>query len=306
MVDDLLDVSRITSHRLELRKRPVDLCQLIEQAVELTRPLLDQRSVELRSSVGPGFVVDGDPDRLTQVLGNLFHNAAKFGPPGGAVTVSATCVDSVVEIAVEDRGMGIEPSELATIFDLFTQGRRTRGTSGLGLGLAIVRNIVELHGGRIRAESDGLGAGARFVVGLPSSRPTCDEDDATAEERPASGQKVLVVDDNRDAADSLALLLRIAGHETLAVYDPVAAIELAPEFRPAVALLDVGLPVMDGRELGRRLVALPGLDRVQLIALTGFGQPSDRERTLQAGFVEHLVKPVDPDRLDGLIRGLFA
>jgi signal transduction histidine kinase len=300
LVDDLLDVSRITRGVIELKRRRLEVADTVAQAVEAASPLLDERRHRLTIAVPRGLVVDGDEARVRQIVANLIMNAAKYTEPGGAIAISAQAVDDgrAVELAVRDTGIGIEPEVLPRIFDLFVQGGRQaldRAQGGLGIGLALVRRLVALHGGTVRAHSDGRGKGSTFVVRLPSAAAPGTGPEAhpsRAARRPAeSGLRLLLVDDNEDAAQLLGEVLRELGHEVTVVFDGVAALAAASTAPADVALVDIGLPVMDGYELGRRLRELPSPPRV--VALTGYGQDVDRRRTRAAGFEAHFVKPID-------------
>jgi PAS domain S-box-containing protein len=299
LVDDLLDVSRITQGKIELKRGRIHLGEVIGKAIEIASPLLEQRSHNLELDVPPtGPVVHGDPLRLAQVFANLLTNAAKYTPPGGRIALSARRQGDEVVVRVRDNGTGIEKELLSRVFDLFTQGKRSldRAQGGLGLGLTLVRSLVEMHGGRVSAASDGPGKGSEFSVFLPAL-----EDQAAETPRPskpppvktAQRSRILVVDDNVDAADLLADALRIEGHEVRVALDGPQALSLAQEFGPTIALLDIGLPVMDGYELAQRLKTDPASAGIQLIAISGYGQEADRRRSLEAGFKEHLVKPVE-------------
>jgi PAS domain S-box-containing protein len=309
LVDDLLDLSRITRGEIELRKQPVEISDLLSQAVELASPLLERRSHNLNIAVASrGLLVDADDARLVQVFTNLLTNAAKYTEPGGQITVSAGTENGMVVVRVRDSGCGIASEMIPHIFDMFVQGERTldRSRGGLGIGLTIVRNLVEMHGGAVSAESDGPGRGSEFVVELPSvSQQLLDLPAPRAFtstwRSTALGRRVLVVDDNTDAAETLADILREHGHETSIAHDGPTALTKALVFRPDVALLDIGLPVMDGYELARRFREQPELKRVHLLAVTGYGQQEDKERSRAAGFEEHLVKPIDFCKLRELI-----
>ncbi len=329
LVDDLLDVSKITRGKVELRKETVDVADVIAKAVEMASDLFEQRSHDLFLDVAKErLCVDGDPVRLAQVVANLLTNAARYTERGGRITVSARregapagrqrttnhrASDEIV-IRVKDNGAGISPDLLPRIFDLFVQGHRSsdRAQGGLGLGLALVKNLVALHGGSVVALSDGPGKGSEFVIRLPPAVAAADAAaggtaGARAPEHPAShGKRVLIVDDNSDAADSLADLLRDVGHEVVVAYSPVAALEVVNTLRPEVAVLDIGLPVMDGYELAARLRANPACKNCLLIALTGYGQSHDRVRSEEGGFQHHLVKPVDIDHLMKIVAGAGA
>ncbi|MDY7227677.1 ATP-binding protein [Hyalangium rubrum] len=314
LVDDLLDVSRITRGKIQLKRGNVDIAGLLTKAVEMTTPLLEQRSHRLEfDPPGAPLTVEGDGARLAQVVANLLNNAAKYTDPGGRIHLSAKCEGEQVVLRVRDSGTGIAPEVLPRVFDLFVQDRRAidRSEGGLGLGLAIVHSLVGLHGGTVSAHSEGVGRGSEFVVRLPLAK-TRSPDERSAQPgsippstgSPLSPPRVLVVDDNRDAAEMLAEALELAGFTTRTAHDGVAGLELATTFRPHVALLDIGLPVMDGYELAGRLRSLATLHALKLIALTGYGQESDRHRALKAGFDLHVVKPVDLANLLRTLRGL--
>jgi signal transduction histidine kinase/PAS domain-containing protein len=307
LVDDLLDVSRITRGKIALARRVVEVGGVLEKAMETVEPLLRRRGqrLELRAP-GAGLPVDADPARLAQVFQNLLTNAAKYSDPGATISVRATSEAERVVVAVVDRGSGIPRALIPRVFDLFVQGERTidRADGGLGIGLTIAKSLTELHGGTIEVESEGPGTGSTFTVRLPraSTQAAAPSADSTpALQRAASGKRVLVVDDNVDAAESLRELLEGLGHETAVAHDGMRALALASEFRPAIALLDIGLPVMDGYELARKLRASAGGDQLRLIAVTGYGEARDRTRALEAGFDHHLVKPLDLKVLLGLL-----
>jgi signal transduction histidine kinase len=307
LVDDLLDVSRVTRGKVELQRRAVDLSEVMSRAVEMASPLLEQRQQHLDLDMATGLVVDADAERLAQVLGNLLTNASKYSDHETRIRVSARRRGTLVMISVTDQGIGIPRDMLDRVFEPFVQQPQgsDRSCGGLGLGLAIALSLVERHGGTIRAESEGPGAGSRFVVELPASQMTAAP--AAAEAVPATAMvprrgKVLIVDDNVDAAELLAEALRQSGYETRVAHDGPTALDLARSFGPAVALLDIGLPVMDGYELGAKLRDEVGGSRaVTLIAVTGYGQDLDRQRSSAAGFLAHLVKPIDLDALGQLL-----
>jgi CheY-like chemotaxis protein len=294
----------------------IELAEVVAKAVEMTSPLLEQRTHILDLDVPrTGLPVRGDATRLSQVISNLLTNAAKYTQAGGHITVRAAEEQGQVVLRVRDTGIGIAPDVLPHVFDLFVQGRQAldRSQGGLGLGLTIVRNLVEHHGGTVSAHSDGRGAGSEFVVRLPKAPVTVLASDthrhgvsaevATMVAASATGPRVLVVDDNVDAAEMLAEALAAKGYQTRVAHDGPAALLTAAKFRPAIAFLDLGLPVMDGYELAARLRELPGLCSMRLIAVTGYGQESDRRRTEQAGFHHHLVKPVDLRAVDNVLTG---
>jgi PAS domain S-box-containing protein len=304
LVEDLLDVSRITRGKVELRQRPIEISEVITKAVEIASPALEQRQHHLEVDVPiAGLTVFGDVGRLAQVFANLLTNSAKYTPPYGQVRIRARLDARTVRVSVSDTGIGISPEVLPHVFEVFVQGsRRDAVRAGLGLGLAIVRSLTEMHGGRVDVRSAGPGSGSEFIVELPllektafrSIRPTPRELPATVV-RPL---RVLVVDDNLDAAEMLAEWLGTIGHGVRVAADGPTALEVAADFQPDVALLDIGLPVMDGYEVARRLRALPGCAQTRLIALTGYGQESDHDRSRRAGFEDHLVKPVDLDMIE--------
>jgi PAS domain S-box-containing protein len=311
LLDDLLDVSRISRGRIELRKDAVDVAVVISRTVEAVRPLIEKRRHELIVSLPAGPLrVEADSTRLEQVLTNLLNNAAKYTDPGGHVWLTVERDGDEAVVRVRDTGLGITPDMLPRIFDLFVQAERRldRSQGGVGIGLTLVKKLVELHGGRIEAFSAGLGRGSEFVVRLPALSDqrlgetawTAGKDDAPELPR----HRVLVVDDNRDAADSLAMLLRLAGQDVQARYDGLSALAQAQEFRPELVFLDIGMPGMDGYEVARRLRGEPQLEGVILVALTGWGQEEDRRRSAEAGFDHHLVKPVEPDAVRGLLADL--
>jgi PAS domain S-box-containing protein len=302
LVDDLLDVSRVMREKIQLRKEPIELARVVTQAVEIASPLLEQRRHELVIDVPrEGARVNADAMRLGQVFANLLTNAAKYTEPGGKIAIHARREGGAIEVAVSDNGNGISKGLLAHIFDPFVQSDRTidRAQGGLGLGLALVKSLTQLHGGKVSAHSDGPGKGSRFVVRLPAYAPGPSTDEAVTGRMAAvipPSARVLVVDDNVDAADTLADVLRKVGYEVTVAHDAPTALHIAAEFKPAIALLDIGLPVMDGYELARRLrSSLPEPPR--LIAVSGYGADADLARSRAAGFEVHLGKPVNFDTL---------
>jgi PAS domain S-box-containing protein len=300
LVDDLLEVSRITRGKVELRRERVELGAVLRAAVETSRPLLDAASHRLELVLPEGkLFLDADPVRLAQVFANLLNNAAKYTEERGRIALDARCQASEVVVSVRDDGVGIPPDRLAEVFEPFTQVDRSLGRAqgGLGIGLTLVRRLVELHGGRVEARSDGPGRGSEFLVTLPlaSERPGAVASSATPREplEPVKApHRVLVVDDNVDAGESLEMLLRVLGVESRVVHDGATALAALPWYRPAMVLLDLGMPGMDGYEVARRIRALPGGEEILVVALTGWAQAEDRRRTREAGFDHHLVKPV--------------
>jgi signal transduction histidine kinase/ActR/RegA family two-component response regulator len=307
LVDDMLDLARITRGTLELRRERADIADLVARSLEVAAPIVDQRGHQLVSDLQHNVIVDGDVARLVQVLANLITNGAKYTEPGGSIRVTARRDAGDAVIMVRDSGRGIDPELLPHVFEMFTQGSQQPG--GLGIGLAIARSIVELHGGTISAASDGAGTGSEFVVRIPLA--TYEAADVGAAELPADEASrdrptVLVVDDNQDAADLLAELLRLRGCVVHVAHDSAEALQTANELVPDVALLDIGLPVMDGYELARRLRELPAWTGVRLVALTGYGADNDRARSSEAGFERHLVKPIDAGTVVELVCGAAA
>ncbi len=306
LVDDLLDVSRITQGKVELRSESVEIAQVLAKAVEMASLLFEQRRHQLTIDVpSTGLLWRGDSTRLAQVVSNLLTNAARYTEPGGFVWLRATRELDQVVISVKDTGKGLSPEMLTRAFQLFFQGHQgiDRAAGGLGIGLALVKNLVELHGGTVEARSAGPGCGSEFIVRLPAVAVMATRTGRKLVEVGALGaaqRRILVVDDNADAADLLGMLLRASGHEVLIAHDPVSALDVAASFDPEIALLDIGLPVMDGYELGAHLRerTKPGC---RLIALTGYGQESDRQRSEAAGFDSHLVKPIDAEVLLQLV-----
>ncbi len=296
LVDDLLDVSRITRGKIDLKRERLELADVVAKALELASPLFVQRAHEVKVDVPSGRLVVGDEVRLAQVVANLLNNAAKYTPRRGHIEVSSEARDGLVILRVRDNGVGISPEMLPRIFDLFVQESQSsdRAQGGLGLGLAIVRNLVTLHGGTVSAKSAGRGLGSEIEVALPALKEAAEPARSGAEPTRASIDRgrVLIVDDNVDALELLSLALQMKGYQVTTAADGPAALSVAEEARPSIALLDIGLPVMDGYELGRRLRALPGLEQLKLVAVTGYGQPSDRARSAEAGFDGHLVKPI--------------
>jgi len=314
LVDDLLDVSRITRGKINLTRQPLKVSELIARAVETVEPIIQGRSqvltVELPEQPP---VVDGDCMRLTQAIANVLGNAAKYTDTGGSIVLQVCARARDVEIRVRDTGIGIPAEVLPKIFDLFTQldQRMERPQSGLGIGLALVRRLVEMHGGSVSAHSEGAGRGSEFVICLPLMTPAvlpAVGDQLTAEYQAARPQhrRILVADDNLDALESLAALLALNGHEVHRAQDGAAALQAAMRHRPEVIFLDIGMPQMDGYEVARRIRAHEWGKELLLIAVTGWGQESDRQRSFAAGFDFHLVKPVDLEKLNQLLSKVSA
>lgn len=302
LVDDLLDVSRVTQGKIKLDKVPLDLAAIAYAGLELTRPVIDANRQRLTLVLPPPgeLWVDGDAARLAQVIGNLLNNASKYTDTGGTITLRASALDDAAVIEVEDTGVGIAAELLPQVFDLFTQAERSldRAQGGLGIGLSLVKRLVHMHGGTVAAASGGLGQGSRFTVRLPLGSPPQQPSPALrGRATQPQARRVLIVDDNCDAAQSIALLLQLQGHEVRCEYDARSAIETAEAFAPTVCVLDIGLPGMDGYQLAQRLRESPEVGNALFVALTGYGQAEDKSRALAAGFDHHLTKPVEPDVL---------
>jgi PAS domain S-box-containing protein len=306
LVDDLLDVSRIASGKIELRRERIELATAVHIALESSRPLIERAAHSLSVDLPPEPIwVDGDRARIAQVLSNLLNNAARYTRSGGHIWLSAERAGESAVIRVRDNGIGIRPAMLSQIFDMFTQGGSAgpHSQGGLGIGLTLVRRLVELHGGHVEAHSEGIGCGSEFVVTLPLARVDAPAQRPAAESaatRDREPRRILVVDDNGDAADSLCMLLKSRGHDVRVAYDGLEAVGAALTFDPEVVLLDIGLPKLSGYEAARRIRESRGED-VLLIAVTGWGQEEDRRRSRDAGFDHHLTKPVDPAAISGLI-----
>ena len=303
LVDDLVDLARIFHGALAVRAEPLDMATVVERAVELARPTIDSRRLALAVEVAPApMPVHGDLVRLTQALANVLHNAAKYTPAGGRVTVAAAPQDGKALVTVSDTGIGIPAAKLEQIFEPFVQASATpEAAGGLGLGLTLVRRLVQLHGGAVTATSAGTGAGSRFVIELPLAAVTPAAASAAAAAARPPSRRVLIVDDNRDSADSMMLLLRALGHETRACYRGEAALAAVPQFRPEVVLLDIALPGIDGYEVARQLRGMRGGAALVLAAMSGYGRDEDRDRARDAGFDRYLVKPVDREALAALL-----
>ena len=314
LIEDLLDVSRVTRGLVQLDSEPLDVGAVLHEAVEQVMPLIQARRHDLALRLPPpGTLVAGDRKRLVQVVANLLNNAAKYTPEDGRLEV-ASFIDAERRLCIDvlDNGIGMAPELAARAFELFAQAERSsdRSSGGLGLGLALVKSLVDLHGGAVACDSAGPGRGSRFSVCLPllerqggAAAPPCDEPRSAA---PPGSLRVMVVDDNVDAAVTLSMLLESGGHQVAVEHEALRALECAQQFSPQVCLLDIGLPGIDGLELARRLRALPQAADALLVAVTGYGQERDRDQILGAGFDHHLVKPIDTGRLYALLEGVAA
>ncbi len=311
IVDDLLDVSRITRGAIRLRRVPIELGWIVARGLEAARPRLEERGHNVEVIVPEtGLMIEADIDRLTQVVTNLLSNAAKYTPRGGRIEVLGGIEGGCARLVVRDTGTGIEPSLLPRLFDLFQSERPSdRFEGGLGFGLAIVRSMVELHGGVVSAASAGPGRGATFTIRLPladSAEPEAPLDEPTEAQTPTRPLRVLVVDDNVDAAETLGALLTLMGHEPVVVYDGPQALRRVETFTPELSFLDIGLPELDGYELAERMRSVPRLSNAPLVALTAFGRDADKQRARAAGFDAHLVKPLSAEKLKAVIEKLTS
>lgn len=306
IVDDMIDIARVTRGAMSIEQVPVDMAEAVRRAVETAAPAVEAGRHRLDIELPPEpLIVNGDLHRLTQVLANLLNNAARYTPQAGRIAVRARQEDGWSVIQVSDNGRGIEPGMLERIFHMFVQGRAAleKIGAGLGVGLALARRIAEAHGGTLQAASEGENKGAEFTLRIPLQKRPVAPADAAAQgpAKPMLAKRILVVDDNVDAAVTLALLLKSLGHETCVVHDGFQALRMAVGFRPDVVLLDIGMPGLDGYEVARRLRALKRERPLRIIAVTGWGQDADRTRSREAGFDVHLVKPVDPTLLTRVI-----
>ena len=306
LVDDLLDVSRVSHARIDLRRQRISLRRVLEHALEASRPVLDARQHTIDVSIEARELwVDADSMRLTQVFSNLLHNAAKYTDPGGRLSITASAEKDEAVVRFRDNGVGISADMLPRVFDLFSQApvALSRAQGGLGIGLTLVRALTELHGGRVTVESTGLGQGSTFTVRLPLAGAVPAETSTSRGAATVLSERelrVLIVDDNQDAADSLAALMAIMGHHAEVTYSALKALQIAPDLDADLMLIDIGLPELDGYELARRMRRIVRSD-TRLVALTGYGSDDDRRRSLEAGFDEHVVKPVTADALDAIV-----
>ena len=319
LIDDLMDVSRINQGKIELRRERLNLAAVLADAVETTRPLIDEASHTLDLVVPEQpFEVDADRARLAQAFTNLLNNATKYMDPGGRIGITVRQDGSSIEVVVRDTGIGIAADRLNGVFEMFSQVETalSRSRGGLGVGLSLTRKLIEMHGGTVTARSSGLGQGSEFVVRLPlagalpehppAHSPSMADAAATGGGGGSSNLRILVADDNKDAAETLAALLEVFGHNVCQVHDGEAAVAAVQEFDPQLVLLDIGMPKLNGYESCRQIRALPRGDARTLVAITGWGQPEDRRKSTEAGFDQHLVKPVDPEALADLVSKLAA
>lgn len=311
LVDDLLDVSRVIGGKIELRKETVDLADVLTGAVETSNSLMREKGHALEVSMPvESVLVNADPVRLTQIIGNLLTNAAKYTEANGRIWLHGERDGDEVVVCIRDTGIGISSDMLSRIFDLFVQADQasTRTQGGLGIGLTLVKNLVEMHSGIVTARSDGLGKGSEFQVRLPvvtpASHPPSEECPTQRAPSESCRHRLMIVDDNKDAAISLAILLRLKGHDVMITHDGPSALDLAVSFQPDAIFLDLGMPGMDGFEVATRVRQLPGMQQAVLAALTGWGQKEDRRRTARAGFDHHFVKPAESSELDSLLASI--
>jgi CheY-like chemotaxis protein len=305
-MDDLLDVSRVRTGRIELKREPLDASTAVRRALDAVHQLIEERGHELSISYGPGPLrVDADPTRLEQIIVNLLTNAAKYTEKGGHIWVDTARDGGEVLIKVRDNGHGMSPDVLPHIFEPFTQAERTldRSQGGLGIGLTLVRNLVELHGGRVTAQSEGPDRGSEFVVRLPAPPQGTDEPEAprAKQSADAGGMRVLVVDDSHQSAQTIKILLELSGHDVRAVHDGPAALAAYRTYRPDAVLLDVGLPGMSGYDVARQIRREQGDKKPLIVAVSGYGQEEDKRQAQESGCDFHMTKPVDPTKLVALI-----
>jgi CheY-like chemotaxis protein/nitrogen-specific signal transduction histidine kinase len=310
LVDDLLDISRITRGKIELRKQDVELSAVVNNAVETARPTIEPAGHELVVNLPDAPVLlHADSARLSQVFSNLLHNAAKFTPAGGRIELNAACDGGEIVVSVSDNGVGISREALVYVFDMFRQVDHSleRSQGGLGMGLSIVRRLVELHGGTANAQSEGANMGSQFTVRLPlaATKATVARVSPSTKAAPIK-RRILVVDDNKDSGDTMSLLLRVKGHEVCTARDGLEAIDRAADFQPEIILMDLGMPKLNGYEATRRIRETPNGKKMHIVALTGWGQASDIARSVEAGCTAHMVKPVDFVMLDNLLANLPA
>jgi CheY-like chemotaxis protein len=304
LVDDLLDLSRISRGTIELRKERVELATIVQQAVETSLPIIEQAGHHLTIDVPRSAIyVDADLTRMAQVFSNIFNNAAKYTESGGKIHLTVQRLDGEAIVSVKDNGIGIPAHMLPNVFDIFTQVDRNldRSQSGLGIGLSIVKRLVEMHSGSVEVKSGGEGMGSEFIVRLPVVLSVVQPQSEDERTEVSGRRRVLVVDDNRDAATSLAIMLRLMGNESKTAHDGLEALEVAAAFRPALILLDIGMPKLDGYDTARQIRQQSWGKHVALVALTGWGQEEDRRKSREAGFDSHMVKPIQLQDLEKLL-----
>ena len=302
--DGSFDLNTDSRGIIEVKKGPLDLTAIVKAAIETSRPVLDNLRHEIRIDFEPSqIIVGGDPVRLTQVFANLLNNAAKYTNHNGVIKVTTRRENGEAVVSVKDNGIGITPNALSQVFDMFMQVDRStrRSQGGLGIGLTLVRSLVGMHGGSVEARSEGPGLGSEFIVRLPLLTEAALPSETSRRIQPLPSRRILIVDDSRDGGESLAMLLRVLGAEVSLAHSGRAALDCMNSFRPDVVLLDIGMPGMDGYEVARRIRANPNNRHISLIALTGWGQDDDRQRSTAAGFNHHLVKPADIDQLRQLL-----
>jgi CheY-like chemotaxis protein len=305
LLDDLLDVARITQGKLNLKKQPITLTSVVDTAVEAVRPLFESKSQQFTATLPSAPVhLLADPLRFSQVLSNLLINAVKYTDAGGHITLLGRVDEDGLSLSVKDTGIGIPAESLDGIFEMFSQveSAAVRAEGGLGIGLALVKGLVGLHGGSVEARSEGLGRGSEFVVRMPTGAAESPASIITDKAPPPrEGRRILLADDNLDAANSLAMILQMGGHVVRVAHDGRAALSAAQVFRPDTVLLDIGMPQLSGYDVAKALRQEPWGAGILLIATTGWGQDSDRQRAIEAGFDHHLTKPIDPDDLVALL-----
>jgi CheY-like chemotaxis protein len=309
LVDDLLEVSRITRGKVELRMEPVEVAAVIRSAVEASRPLIDAGDHQLAITLpSEPLVVHGDPMRLSQIFANLLNNASKYMTSGGQIWLSVRQIDQEVQISVRDTGIGIERGMLEDVFKMFTQVDRSKrqAQGGLGIGLTLVQSLVKMHNGTVEAKSEGLGQGSEFIVRLPlmNEVPIAPPSPSPIHEVNLPKLSVLVVDDNQDAATTLAMLLQLLGCDVVTANDGPSALQILKTYHPAVVFLDIGMPGMDGYEVARRIRLLPDQQQATVVALTGWGQQEDRRLSSESGFDHHMLKPADIATLKALFTSI--
>jgi len=311
LIDDLLDVSRITSGKIVLQRRPTALAEVVQSAVEAQRAVIEAAEIALTIQLPPqACVVDVDPARVVQIVSNILHNASKFTPAGGRINLRVEVEQAApggrcAVIRVADTGIGIPSALLGRIFDLFTQGEAPaeRAQGGLGLGLALARRLTEMHGGDIAASSEGPGRGSEFVVRLPLSKAAPETDHPPMIDAPRVRSRALIIDDNRDAATTMSMFVEELGGAAVTAHDGASGLAAMESFHPDIVFMDIGMPGLDGYEVCRRIRQMPSQQHVVLVAVTGWGQAQDKRRAIEAGFDAHLTKPVDPDAVAQLLAG---